>query len=106
MSSSEGIPEEWKELRHKAETAPDVPAAAPLVSLQFVAATLSAETISNLKEECKRMWEEVEGSSGDFHLSINDVISATLIGSMGIECEQSPLSMIMEYRGLGIVTIF
>merc|ERR1712070_482470 len=107
LTSSEGIPEVWKELRHPPETAPKMPPKAPLEAPQFVAAARSANCLAKMKEQCKQLWGEAEGQEPPAMLSSNDVISAHLVESMGIECESFPLSMIMEYRGLvGAPTLF
>jgi len=99
LSSSDGIPEGWTNLRHTPENTPEMAARGPLLEPTYVSASRPAQSIAKLKKQCKEMWSDVE-DKGEVILSTNDVICAELISSFGFEGDVFPLSIIMEFRGL------
>lgn len=102
LSSSEGIPDVFRELHHAPDSVPALPVE-PMQRPVHACIVKAAEEIAGLKSVC----DEVAGGDGGASgcglmsgVSTNDVTCAELVCALGLQAERVPVSMVIEYRGL------
>lgn len=98
LSPPEEVPPEhpWRSLRHLPEQAPSVKRA-PMASPVLLSHVKTAAQCAALKEQCKAA---AGGGGAAQRLSTNDAVCAELVAALGMEGEQVPISMLLDFRPL------